>query len=214
MRRPAEFGRLGQANGLALIGIDTDLGLIRISVDQRKAPKLAAWFLALIESGQFNGTRFFRSGYLAGQGNRPRFLEGGMLSRFILGEAGTQPTTAAQAGLSTLHDWETTRQSGLRHTSGSVGFARDIAGDGSVIPDLVITLEDVAEFDEGGGFSPGNLGYPVVGHVVSGMEIVRQIAAGPREGRTYIKFLNGQILTQPVTLKRVFRFDAQQEVRP
>lgn len=197
-----------------MVGIETDLGLIQISVEQAKAPKVAAWFLALVNSGKLNGTRFFRSGHLAGQVSRARFIEGGMLSSFLLGEAGTRPANAAQAGLPQLSDWETTKQSGMTHIRGSVGFARDITGSGAVIPDLVITVEDVPELDMGGGFSPGNLGFPVVGQVVSGMHIVDQIAAGSREGRTYVPMLAGQILTQPIAIQRVFRLDAEGEARP
>jgi peptidyl-prolyl cis-trans isomerase A (cyclophilin A) len=196
------------------VGIETDLGTIWIALEPAKAPKAAAWFLDLVAARQFDGTRFVRSGYLAGQGARPRFVEGGMLSSFILGEAGPMPADAAQAGLPLLRDWETTTQSGLRHSRGSVGLARDITGDGAVIPDIVITLETVAELDAGGGVSPGNTGFPVIGYVVSGMDIVDRIVAGARDGKTPVPFLKGQILSQPVAMQRVFRFDAAAKPGP
>jgi len=130
-----------------------------------------------------------------------------MLARFILGDAGTQPRTAAEAGLPLLRDWETTADSGLRHTRGSLGFARDILGDGSVAPDIFIALEDIPEFNFGSDYSPGKLGFPVAGRVVSGMDVVERIAAGPRSGKSYFAFLDGQILSNPVTLTRVARVD-------
>ena len=187
------------------VAIETTQGTVQVALEVAAAPAVTAWFLALAEAGNFNGTKFFRSGHLAGQDPHPRFLEGGMLSPFVLGEVGSKPTTAAQAGLPTLSEWETTTQSGLLHSRGSVGLARDIIGDGSVIPDIVITLDTVSEFDDGSPYSPGAKGFPVIGYVTEGMELVDQIAATAREGTTYIPFLNGQIMSSPVEIVRVIR---------
>lgn len=185
--------------------LQTTAGNIRIEVYTERAPKVAAWFLQQVDAKVLDGTKFFRSGHLQGQPPRPRFLEGGVLSPFLLGENGRKPTTAAEARLPLLYDWETTEASGLRHIRGSVSLARDITGQGGVLPDMVIALETVAELDAGGGFSPQNTGFPVFGQVVSGMEIVDAIAAQSRDGKTYVPFLNGQILSDPIEIQRVIR---------
>lgn len=191
-----------------LIELLTTAGSIRIEVYVERAPKVAAWFLSQVDAKSLDGTKFFRSGHLQGQPPRPRFLEGGALSPFLLGEKGQKPATAAAAGLPVLYDWETTAVSGLRHLRGSVSLARDITGQGGVLPDLVIALETVAEMDAGGGYSPQNTGFPVFGQVVSGMDNVDAIAGQPRAGKTYVPFLNGQILSEPVQIKRIIRLKA------
>jgi len=187
------------------VAIETTEGRIEMLIERDRVPKVAAWFFGLVATGSFDETQFFRVGHLAGQPDRPRFIEGGMLSPYILGQKGNQPRTAAEAGVPLLRDWETTADSGLRHTRGSVSFARDIFGDGSVAPDFVITMADLPEFDHGAANSPGRLGFPVIGYVVKGMDVVDRIGARPRDGRTYIRMLDGQLLSEPVALKRVRR---------
>lgn len=187
------------------VEILTSLGTIRIEVMSRRAPKVSAWFLGHVDAKVFDGTKFFRAGHLQGQPARPRFLEGGILSPFLLGENELKPSTAEQAGVPILYDWETTEHSGLRHVRGSVSLARDITGKGGVVPDLFIALEPIAEMDAGGGFSPNNMGFPVFGQVTAGMEVIEAIAASARDGKTYVPFLNGQILSNPIVIERIIR---------
>lgn len=188
-----------------MIELQTSAGTIRIEVRADRAPKVAGWLLKQVDAGVFDGTKFFRSGHLQGQPPRSRFVEGGVLSSFLLGESGRRPATAADAGVPLLYDWETTEVSGLRHIRGAVSLARDITGQGGVLPDMVFALETVPELDAGGGFSPQNTGFPVFGQVVAGMDIVDAIAAQPRDGQTYVPFLKGQILSEPVLIQQILR---------
>lgn len=190
------------------VGIDTTLGSIEVDIEAALVPKVAAWFLGLVDRGAFDGTRFFRAGWVRGPSStpgKPRFIEGGMAAGVILGETGERAQSAAEAGLPLLRDWETTAVSGLRFTRGAFGFGRDIIGDGSVIPEMVIALEDVPEFDHGSAQSPGRLGFPVAGRVVAGMDVVDRIAARPLGGKTRFAVVEGQILSEPVVMRRVAR---------
>lgn len=196
-----------------IVEIRTSLGVVQIDVDVDNAPLAAGWFLKLVESGIYDGTKLFRSGNLAGQPPKPRFLEGGPLSPFLLGERDSSAATVAQTGLPLLPEWETTEVSGLRHMRGSVSLARDITGNGEAAPDFFFALEDIPEMDFGGGFSPGNTGFPVIGKVASGMELVDRIAAQPRGGKTHIPFLDGQILSDPVVIERAVRAESGAVVR-
>lgn len=202
---PDITGRADVPSSQAAVEIETNRGIIRIEVLTAQAPKVSAWFLGHVDAKAFDGTKFFRAGHLQGQPPRPRFLEGGILSAFLLGETDHKPLTAEQAGVPLLYDWETTEQSGLRHVRGSVSLARDITGKGGVVPDLFIALEPIAEMDAGGGFSPNNMGFPIFGRVTAGMDIVDEIAASARGGETYVPFLSGQILSDPVVIKRIVR---------
>lgn len=187
------------------VKIDTDFGMIAIAVNVKAAPKIAAFFLSLIDRGQLAGRRFWRTGHLAGDTARGRFIEGGLLDRFVLGEGGPIPATIAQSGLPYLADWETTGQSGLRCRRGSVFLARDLTGGTHAVPDFVIALEDLPELDEGGSHSPGNTGFPVFGRVVSGLETAERIAALHPAETSAIPFLNGQVLAQPAAIRDVTR---------
>lgn len=196
--------------GQTMIAVETSEGAIRIAVDTARAPKMSGWFLALVDQGKFDGTSFYRVGHPTGIPSAPRLIEGGMLGHYILGHAGTKPATVAETGLPMLRDFDTTAQSGLRHVRGALSFALDLTGDGSAVPDMVIATDAIPENDAGGGNSPGNKGFPVIGHVVSGMDVVDRIAAQPRGGDTYVTFLKGQILTKPVTIHRVRRLRASE----
>lgn len=214
-RRSVDVAPVASANAPeANIELVTIEGTIGIEVQSRRAPKIAAWVLQLVEAGAFDGTKLFRSGFFQGQPPRPRFLEGGLLSPFLLGEDGRRLVTAADAGLPVLSDWERTDQSGLRHIRGAVSLARDISGDGGALPELVIALEAVPELDAGGGFSPQNTGFPAFGRVVSGMDIVDAIARRSRGGKTYVPFLNGQILDEPAVIQRITRTRSPDEAGP
>lgn len=188
--------------------VETPRGSISIELNNAAAPKSVEWLLQIVDRGGFDGMAFYRVGQLSGtQGGGPQFVEGGVLAPFLLGETDRQPTTAVEAGVPTLRQWETTAESGLRHVRGSVSLGRDIVGDGAVLPELVILLEDVPAMDYGGGRSPGNLGFPVIGFVVSGMPLIDALQNEPRDRKTYIPFLSGQVLREPLRITRIRRGD-------
>lgn len=187
------------------IHVETSEGAISIVLNRAAAPKVVDWLLSIVDRGEFDGTAFYRVGHLAGEQVGPQFVEGGVLSPFLLGEVDRQPTTALEAGVPTLRDWETTAESGLRHRRGAVTLGRDIVGDGSVVPELVVLLKDVPGMDHGGGRSPGNLGFPVIGYVASGMPIIEGLQNQARDRQTYFPFLMGQILREPLRINRIRR---------
>jgi len=188
--------------------LETPLGAIGLELRADRAPRVCAWFLALVESGAFTGRRFYRSGSLPqadGALPPPQLIEGGMLDRFALGEAGPIVGSPEAMGLPVLKDWETTGASGLRHQRGTLSMARDLTGSGDAIPDLVICTRDLPQLDEGGGHSPGNLGFPAFGRVMDGMDVVDRIASLPRTGHTPVSMLAGQIVDRPVEILHASR---------
>jgi len=87
---------------------------------------------------------------------------------------------AVVTAMKLLRDWETAAVSVLRFTHMAFGFGRDIIGDGSVIPEMVIALEDVPEFDHGLAQSPAQFG-----------------------GKTPFTVAEGRILSERVVMRRV-----------
>lgn len=199
-----DLSRPGQEANDVSVTMTTSLGKIGILVNTSAAPKTSTFFLKLVDDGLFDGRRFWRSGHIHGDERRGLFIEGGPLDRFVLGER-PLPPTIAQSGLPVLSDWETTGQSGLDCKRGSVFLGRDILGDGSAIPEIVIATANLPEFEEGGGKSPGNLGFPIFGGVKLGMDVVDHIAAGPREGASPLAMMAGQILSNPIEIENVTR---------
>lgn len=191
--------------------LQTSLGLIRFEVYPERTPLLASWFANLVSVGAFDGTKFYRAGHLAGDPPRPRFVEGGMLSPYLLGESPLKPATAEAAGIPTLEAWESTNISGLTHTRGSVSFARDITGRGYAVADLVMSLEPIPGLDAGGSASADQRGFPVFGRITAGLDIVEAIAAIPATRETYVPFLRGQILAQPIMIERLIEKQRAQQ---
>jgi peptidyl-prolyl cis-trans isomerase A (cyclophilin A) len=180
------------------IVLQTRLGRVIIALDEARAPETSRFVRGLVREGRFDGTSFYRAGAASGSIDRTGFVEGGLLDRFVMADASA---SLAASGLPVLEALETTDLSGLRHVRGSVSLARDVLDTGVGIPDMVIYLEESPEADAGGAFSPDGRGYPVFGSVTEGLEIFDQLALMPRDGKTWVPFLEGQILSEPLTIE-------------
>ncbi len=185
--------------------LDTEEGNIVITVESQAAPDTAAYFLRLIDEGAFDGATFHRSGasFIADADER-QIIQGGVLYKTMTGE---DRRPIADVGQPLLNSFETTEQSGLRHRSGTVSLARDLLGTGAAIPEIFICLRDSPEFDANGRSEPDTLGFPAFASVVDGMDVVRRISCKDRSGATRSSVLAGQILAQPVVIKRARRND-------
>lgn len=185
-----------KASGELLI-LQTDQGQIAIAMNKQRAPLTSQFVIDLTEAEQLDQRTFYRAGSGSGSTDPVELIEGGLLDQFVLSDA---PTTVAASGLPTLDVLETTDVTGLAHNRGSVSLARDVMDTGVVLPDMVIFLRDAPEYDAGGSLSPDGLGYPVFGEVVQGLEILDALALSGRDGETWVPFLKGQILSEPLII--------------
>ena len=179
------------------IRLSTQMGDIIIAVDQDAAPATSSYFLELVDQGKFDGTEIYRVGGLAESPDDLKFIEGGMLSPFVNNPA---IKSMEDTKLPLLTEVEHTQKTGLKIERGSVFLGRNIMGNGEALPDLVIALADISEFEYGGSKAVDGLGYPVFAKVIYGMDVVDDIARKPRNGQTHFPFLQGQILTDPMTI--------------
>lgn len=182
--------------------LDTDLGDIVIEVDDRRAPLAAAYFLGLVDRAEFDGTRFYRSAVLEPGEGAARLIQGGLLHQSI---RGPEVPRVSALGLPVLAEFDTTDKTGRRHGYGTISFARDLLETGVVIPDLVICLGNIPTMDARGRTQPDERGFPAFGRVVAGMDVVEAIASQETAGMTVIPMLQGQILSDPVLIKRARR---------
>ncbi|MGB0906064.1 MAG: peptidylprolyl isomerase [Maricaulaceae bacterium] len=179
------------------VRLSTDMGNILIEVNETAAPETSAYFLDFVDQGAFDDTAIYRVGFLADSPNTPKFIEGGMLSPFVQNSA---IRSMADTNLPLLEVLEDTQTTGLKVERGVVFLGRNILGNGEALPDFVIALDHIPEFEHGGQRSPDGKGFPVFAKVVEGMEVVDQIALQARDGQTHFPFLQGQVLTEPIVI--------------
>lgn len=189
------------AGSVTRVVLDTELGELVLEVDGARAPKAAAYFLGFIDRGEYDGATFYRAGS-TDQAPEVQLIQGGL---FVSGLNRATPVRIEDFGVPALEQFDTTKDTGLRHEYATVSLARDLLDTGHVIPEIVIHFRDTPEMDYGGRSKPDERGFPAFGRVVEGMDVARAIAASELGGTTNISFLMGQILTDPVRITRAYR---------
>lgn len=177
--------RAASTPGIVRVKLETSAGPIVIAVDTRRAPKTAANFLAYVDDGRFDGTKFYRAAR-AKYDPRQGFIQGGI-------------QTDARRILPPF-PLETTAQTGLRHLDGTISMARREDPD-SAGGNYFICIGRAPHMDAG----PGKKGFAAFGRVVQGMDIVRRILAQPTGGGT--DGMRGQMLLRAVRVIRAVRLD-------
>jgi peptidyl-prolyl cis-trans isomerase A (cyclophilin A) len=184
-----------------IVVFETNMGNIVIEVKSKQAPITSSYFLSFIDQGKFNGTSFFRSGSTKKDG-KLQFLEGGLVGEFILNG---KLTSIKETKLPTLANYDSTEISKLKHQVGTVSLGRDLLETGNALPDIFICLDDIPSFDQNLVEDPESRGFPAFAVVIKGMNVAEKMANQERKGDTHIPFLQGQILTTPVTIVRAYR---------
>lgn len=184
-----------------IVILETEIGNVSIAIDGVRAPTAAEYILGYIDRGQYNGASLYRSGSLDASPVR-QLVQGGVLQGALNSDT---PPDLVGYGVTLLPDWESTAQSGLQHRRGSVSLARDLLDTGHVIPELVFCLRDIPTMDAGGNGRFDNKGFPIIGEVVAGFDVIEAVSRRERQGATNIAFLRGEILSAPVAITRAYR---------
>ena len=183
--------------------LETSLGRIVIEVYERRAPRNAAYFLELIENGDYGGGSFYRAGAsVAADAHPSRIIQGGFLFDAATGEFSLKQNDSP---VKTLPEFDTTDDSGITHGNGTVSLARDILASGDGIPEIFICTGDSPVFDVNGRTEPDIRGFPAFGKVIEGMDVVKKIAARETDGISKTDAVKGQILTAPVPIEKAYR---------
>jgi len=167
------------------VRLDTSAGPILLALDSRHAPKTVANFMAYVDDGRLDGTRFYRAS--RGKGNpKVGFVQGGI-------------GVDARRRLPPV-PLETTSKTGLHHVDGTISMAR---GDdpNSASGNFSLLVGPSPSLDAHGQ-SPG---YAAFGKVVGNKATVKRILAMPTRGGTGA--MKGQMLVEPVTITRAVRLD-------
>ena len=155
--------------------IETNYGDIEVALYPDKAPKTVAAFLSYIDSGYYNKTSFYRVIKTEDMaGTNYGIIQGGIWQT-------TDQQQSAIPGI--VH--ETTKQTGLSHTSGTLSLARTTPG--SANTEFFICVGDQVQFDYGNNGIADGQGFAAFGSVFKGMDIVRKIQEQPARGESFVE---------------------------
>ena len=154
--------------------ISTAEGEIEAELFPDKAPKTVAAFLSYVDSGFYTNSSFYRV-----------VLAEGLSSSANTGliQGGIWQTNEAQHPNVPGIPHESTKQTGLSHTNGTLSLARTAPGTAST--EFFICIGDQTQFDYGMGSSTDTLGFAAFGKVVRGMPVVRAIQQENKHGESF-----------------------------
>lgn len=168
------------------ITIETTYGDIELELYADKAPKTVAAFLSYIDSGFYEHSSFYR---VLSDENQPinapktELIQGGIWK--------TNNKKAAQLkGI----EHETTKQTGILHTDGTISLAR--LEPGTATTEFFICIGDQPGLNYGGENIADGQGYAAFGKVIKGMKIVKKI---------YDQNENNQYFDPPVPIYNITR---------
>lgn len=179
---PAVAQAPGPRPGMVRVRIETTAGNFTLGLEARRAPATVKNFLNYIDDGRLNGADIYR---VARAKKAPHigFIQGGIRSD--------------ATRILPPFPLETTRQTGLKHTDGTISMARR-AGPDSAGGNFFITVGPNPGMD----WSTAHPGYAAFGRVIHNMPLVRRILAQPTGGR-----MNGTMLMRPIRIVRAVRLD-------
>jgi peptidyl-prolyl cis-trans isomerase A (cyclophilin A) len=165
--------------------IYTSAGDIKAELYPEKAPKTVAAFLSYVDSGFYTNSSFYRVVLAEGisSANNAGLIQGGIWQ-----------TNERQHPNVPGIPHESTKETGLSHTNGTLSLARTAPGTANT--EFFICIGDQTQFDFGKGSTADTLGFAAFGKVLKGMSVVRAIQQEKK---------NGESLVQQVLITKIER---------
>ena len=158
------------------VELHTNHGLIRVELDDTKAPKTVANFLAYVKAGHYDGTVFHR-----------------VIKGFMVQGGGFEPGMQQKPTGNTIQN---EASNGLKNDRYTVAMART-SDPHSATAQFFINGAD-NEFLNFKSETPSGWGYAVFAKVVDGMDVVDKIRAVP----TANKGMHQNVPVEPVLIKK------------
>lgn len=165
------------------VAFDTNLGTIVIELNQEKAPKTVANFLAYVKSGHYDGTIFHR-----------------VIKDFMIQGGGFDENFNQKSAPQTV---DNEADNGLKNEEGTIAMART-SDPHSASAQFFINAKNNT-FLNYTSKTPQGWGYAVFGKVVSGLDIVKQIEVV----KTSNKNGHGDVPVVNVVINKARLLDAQ-----
>lgn len=162
-----------------LVRIETGAGPIVLEIETERAPITAANFLRYVEEGRLGNAAFYRASQKIGEGKG--FVQFGLRQHpdYVFPPIEHEPTT----------------ETGLTHDDGTISMVRGEPGTADA--DYLIMVSDQPQWDA----SERGPGYAAFGHVVEGMDVVRQILAAPIDPDKGDGVLRGELLAEDIPVE-------------
>jgi peptidyl-prolyl cis-trans isomerase A (cyclophilin A) len=156
------------------IMIHSNYGDIEVELFPKQAPKTVAAFLSYVDSGFYDNSSFYRVLLTEGltADDNIGLIQGGIWQ--------TDPQKLTSVPGIML---ESTRQTGLSHTDGTISLAR--TGIATANTEFFICIGDQTQFDDGNKMPGDGQGFAAFGRVIKGMSIVRKIQEQPSNGENF-----------------------------
>lgn len=145
--------------------IETKFGEIEVELYPGQAPKSVAAFLANVDNGVYENSKFYRvlsRDNQSSDADKINLIQGGIWNL-------QKKKTVKRPSI----PHETTEQTKIRHTDGTILFARLAAG--TATTEFFICIGDQPSLDFGSNSTSDKQGYAAFGKVIKGMQIVRRI---------------------------------------
>jgi len=169
---------------LVPVAIETSAGRIVVALDKTHAPITTANFLHYVDTHRFDGESFYRAMHVGDGG----LIQGGVRSdsRKLYPPIKHEPTS----------------ETGLHNVAGAIAMAN--AGPGTARADFFILLSDMPGLDAGGPGGDAN-GFAAFGHVIEGMDVVKNIWASPVSETKGEGPMKGQMLEPTIKIVKAER---------
>lgn len=165
------------------VTLTTSAGVVTVAVEVERAPITAANFLRYVDQKRLDGTVFYR-GFTFPERPDIGLVQGGT----------QQDPKRVLKGI--VH--EPTSRTGLTHDDGALSMARGAPGTAN--GDFFIIIGEMKGLDADPKGAGDNQGFAVFGHVTSGMDVVKAIAAAPKSPTAGVGAMKGQMLAAPVKI--------------
>lgn len=196
----ADSPAAGEQEETVGVVIETAAGDIEVALYPGRAPLSVAQFLAHVDAGGYEGASFYRV-TRESDGSSIDVVQGGLLSRAM--REGTEAYAEGYSSMTAVAH-ETTDLTGIANERGTLAFAR--LEPGTADTEIFFNVRDNPELDT--GFTEDGrdgYGYATFGRVVEGMQVLDEIQQMPSDAPTSMELVRGQILEQPVLIRRIYR---------
>jgi peptidyl-prolyl cis-trans isomerase B (cyclophilin B) len=166
-----------EAAGNPIVLVSTTKGDIKIELDQEKAPKTVANFLAYVKEKHYDGTIFHR-----------------VIPDFMIQAGGMDKNMNER---STKEPVQNEADNGLKNVAGSVAMART-NDPHSATAQFFINVKDNTFLDHRSK-TPSGYGYTVFGKVIDGMDVVKKI----EKVKTTTRSPHQNVPDEPVIIKSI-----------
>ena len=190
----------GEPEETVRVVIETAAGDIEVALYPGRAPLSVAQFLAHVDAGNYEGASFYRVTREA-DGASIDVVQGGLLAQAM--RDGMEAYAEGYSHMVPVAH-ETTDLTGIPNERGTLAFAR--LEPGTADSEFFFNVRDNPELNS--GFTEGGRdghGYASFGRVVEGMQVLDKIQQMPSDAPTSTELVRGQVLEQPVLIRRIYR---------